>query len=93
MNLLQVFEAFVTIERNHDDEEDEERYSNSNASKLPSNKLLMIELKQVLTSKAEEHRQREEKAIERQKQKCKIFLMICLSICINDFSIDSDFKS
>lgn len=67
-----MFEAFVTCERSHsqlDNDEDDDRFTNPCASKISSNKLLMSELKMVLVGKAEEHRYREEKAIERKNLK------------------------
>ena len=66
-NFDEVFEAFVAEERcsnsnNGDGFEDELTGSGNNRH---SNKILMNELKQVLVGKAEEHRVREEKAMER----------------------------
>lgn len=66
-NFDEVFEAFVAEERcsNINDNNGFEDELTGNGKHGHSNKILMNELKQVLVGKAEEHRVREEKALER----------------------------
>ena len=72
-NFDQVFEAFVAEERcslkNGLDEDEFSPEDGSGPISRHSSKFLMKELKQVLVGKAEEHRIREEIAIERQHKR------------------------
>ena len=84
-NFDEVFEAFVGEERcgsgfddDDDDDGDDPMWSKSTLmTGRSSGQVFMMELKQVLVGKAEEHRAREEKALERLQQKGeKLFFLV-----------------